>query len=171
VLRNRVGSRSRLGADEARMPVSNALDTTVFPAGSLTLVDAASSPVACAQWTKPVAAATSSLRLLSGAALPVPDGRPPVALDTGAGAARAYLEPGIGYLVATVGQQPAAPQAGSLFCSTPGLRHRRRIGRWTAKVIAALGCSPRSVSVVGVDVVRRRPRTAAADALTRGRGR
>ncbi len=64
----------RLGADEvAKLPVSRMLDTTRYPDQQVSLVDAAKDPVTCAYWSKPAGAATSSLSLLSGSALPVPD--------------------------------------------------------------------------------------------------
>ncbi|BDB40115.1 ESX-3 secretion system protein eccB3 [Mycobacterium kiyosense] len=62
----------RLAADEiAKLPVSRLLDTSRYPAQPVTLVDAAGNPVTCASWSKPNGAATSSLTLLSGSALPV----------------------------------------------------------------------------------------------------
>ena len=64
----------RLGADEvAKLPVSRILDTSRYPNQQIALVDAAKAPVTCAYWSKPAGAATSSLSLLAGSALPVPD--------------------------------------------------------------------------------------------------
>ena len=64
----------RLGADAvAKLPVSRMLDTSRYPDQQVTLVDAAKDPVTCAYWSKPAGAATSSLSLLSGSALPVPE--------------------------------------------------------------------------------------------------
>ena len=64
----------RLGADAvAKLPVSRMLDTSRYPDQQVSLVDAAKDPVTCAYWSKPAGAATSSLTLLSGSALPVPD--------------------------------------------------------------------------------------------------
>jgi type VII secretion protein EccB len=109
----------RLGADEvARLPVSRALDTRGFPDQRISLVDAPHDPVTCAQWSKPAGAAASSLTLLTGATLPLPDGVGTVELvGAGAGgtATRVALTPGAGYFTQTVDQDPASPAAGSLF--------------------------------------------------------
>ena len=65
----------RLSADEvARMPVARGIDTAVYPSEPVTLVNAGDDPVTCARWAKPEGATGSSLTLLSGAALPLPDG-------------------------------------------------------------------------------------------------
>ena len=64
----------RLGADEiARLPVADFIDTDAYPAEPVTLVDAADAPLTCAQWTRPADATGSTLALLSGVTLPVPD--------------------------------------------------------------------------------------------------
>jgi type VII secretion protein EccB len=93
----------RLGADEvARLPVATGIDTSAYPADPVTLVDASEDPVTCARWAKPEGATTRSLTLLSGAALPVPDGLRTVDLVTsgsGGVANRVALSPGSGYLV------------------------------------------------------------------------
>ena len=109
----------RLGADDvARTPVSHVIDTAAYPAQRLSLVDPQAAPVTCARWTKPGDAATSSLALLSGSALPLADDvRTLDLVDGGQGgsANRVALHPGTGYFVQTVGQEPASPAAGSLF--------------------------------------------------------
>ena len=64
-------------------------------------------PVTCAHWSKPAGASTSSLTLLSGSALPIPDAVHTVDLvGAGAGgtATRVALAPGTGYFAQTVGQ-------------------------------------------------------------------
>jgi type VII secretion protein EccB len=116
----------RLGADEvARMPVARGIDTRAYPAQPVTLVDASEDPVTCAQWAKPEGATTNSLILLSGAAVPLPDGLTTVALVGSPN--RVALSPGTGYFV---------DSAASLFwVSDTGVRY----GVEDAKTAAALG--------------------------------
>ncbi|BBX64714.1 ESX-3 secretion system protein eccB3 [Mycobacterium saskatchewanense] len=118
----------RLGADGvAKLPVSRMLDTARYPDRPVTLVDAAKDPVTCAHWGKPAGAATSSLTLLSGSALPVPDSLHTVELVAGGAqgtAARVALPPGTGYFAQTVSGGTAAPATGSLFwVSDTGVRY------------------------------------------------
>lgn len=137
----------RLGADEiAALPVSQLLDAEAYPAQQLTLVDASSSPVTCAAWAKPVDASTSSLTLLSGAALPLADGTQAVDLvggGVGGAATRVAIPAGSGYLVQTVGSEAAAPPAGALFwVSDTGVRYGIEGGGSAdelAKTVEALG--------------------------------
>jgi type VII secretion protein EccB len=97
----------RLGADEvARLPVARGIDTSAYPAEPITLVDAGDDPVTCARWAKPEGATTSSLTLLSGAALPLPEGLRTVDLVTagsGGVASRVALSPGRGYFLQSDG--------------------------------------------------------------------
>ncbi|OBG37688.1 type VII secretion protein EccB [Mycobacterium sp. E3198] len=118
----------RLGADEvARLPVSRMLDTGRYPDQPLALIDASKSPVACAYWSKPAGAATSSLSLLAGSVLPVPDAVRTVDLVAAGSqgtATRVALAPGTGYFTQTVGGGSAAPADGSLFwVSDTGVRY------------------------------------------------
>jgi len=118
----------RLGADAvAKLPVSRMLDTARYPDQQITLVDAAKDPVTCAHWSKPAGAATSSLSLLSGSALPIADSIRTVDLVGGGAqgtAARVALAPGTGYFTQTVGGGAAAPASGSLFwVSDTGVRY------------------------------------------------
>ncbi|MGB3485208.1 MAG: type VII secretion protein EccB [Mycobacterium sp.] len=136
----------RLGMDEiAALPVSQALDAEAYPNQQFSLVDTASSPVTCASWTKPVDASTSSFALLSGAALPIPDGVDAVDLAVGAagGANSMAIPAGTGYLTQTVGSDPAAPAAGALFwVSDTGVRFGIEAGNNAddlAKTVDALG--------------------------------
>ncbi|CAM4371868.1 Type VII secretion system protein eccB1 [Mycobacterium basiliense] len=144
----------RLGADEvARLPVSRLLDTARYPAQRVTLVDAEPNPITCVHWSRPAGAATSSLSLLSGAALPVPEGMRTVALvgggspPGGASAARVALAPGTGYFTQTASGGASAPADGSLFwISDTGVRYgidTESDGRSDAagqgKTVAALG--------------------------------
>lgn len=118
----------RLGADAvAKLPVSRMLDTTRYPDQPVGLVDTAKSPVACAYWSKPAGAASSSLNLLSGSALPMAESIRTVDLVGGGSpttAARVALAPGTGYFTQTVGGGPNSPGAGSLFwVSDTGVRY------------------------------------------------
>ena len=121
----------RIGADQvAKLPVSRMLDAARYPDQQIVVVDAAKNPVTCAHWSKPAGAATSSLSLLSGSVLPVPDGVRTVDLvgggspANGSTATRVALAPGTGYFTQTVGAGAAAPAAGSLFwVSDTGVRY------------------------------------------------
>jgi type VII secretion protein EccB len=149
----------RLGADQiAKLPVSRMLDTAAYPGQQLTLVDAAKAPVTCASWSKPSGAATRSLSLLSGSALPVPDSVRTVDL-VGAGsqgiASRVALAPGTGYFTQTVSGGAAAPAIGSLFwVSDTGVRYgidnEAESGSGAGghgKTVEALGLSAPSVPI------------------------
>jgi type VII secretion protein EccB len=118
----------RLAADAvAKLPVSRMLDTARYPDQQITLVDAAKDPVTCAHWSKPAGAATSSLSLMSGSALPIPDSIRTVDLVGGGSqgtATRVALAPGTGYFTQTVGGGATAPAGGSLFwVSDTGVRY------------------------------------------------
>ncbi len=150
----------RLAADTvAGLPVSRMLDTTRYPAQHVDLVDAAKDPVSCAHWGKPAGAATSSMSLLAGSALPVPDAVRTVDLVGGSGAsrgggtaARVALAPGTGYFTQTVGGGAAAPAAGSLFwVSDTGVRYgidnEADNGSGPGKTVAALGLTSPAVPI------------------------
>lgn len=133
----------RLGADEvSRLPVSQLLDTDAYPADPVTLVDPAADPLTCAHWSKAADAEQSSLGLLSGAALPMPEGMRTLDLvggGNGVTANRVALTSGRGYFVQTVGQEPGSPTAGSLFwVSDTGVRYGIEPGE-NGQTIAALG--------------------------------
>jgi type VII secretion protein EccB len=118
----------RLGADEiAKLPVSRALDTSRYPDQRVRLADAASDPLTCAHWSKSAGASTSSLTLLSGSALPVPEAlhtEDLVGAGTGGAATRVAMAPGTGYFTQIVGQNATSPAAGSLFwISDTGVRY------------------------------------------------
>jgi type VII secretion protein EccB len=119
----------RLGADEvAKLPVSRMLDTTRYPDRQIAIVDAAKNPVTCAYWSKPAGAATSSLSLLFGSALPVSDAVRTLDLVGGGSsqaiATRVALAPGTGYFTQTVGGGPTSPGTGALFwVSDTGVRY------------------------------------------------
>jgi type VII secretion protein EccB len=118
----------RLGADAvAKLPVSRMLDTPRYPDQQISVVDAAKSPVTCAYWSKPAGAATSSLNLMSGSALPIAESIRTVDLVSGGAATiatRVALTPGTGYFTQTVGGGPDSPGTGSLFwVSDTGVRY------------------------------------------------
>ncbi|MBO0681241.1 type VII secretion protein EccB [Mycolicibacterium sp. S2-37] len=139
----------RLAADDiARLPVSGTLDVEAYPAERVSLVDASADPITCAQWAKPADAEQSSLTLLSGAALPLPENLRTLDLvgaGNGVTANRVALAPGSGYFVQTVGQEPGSPIAGSLFwVSDTGVRYGIEQGDSSSPgedTVAALGLS------------------------------
>jgi type VII secretion protein EccB len=147
----------RLPADEvAKLPVSRMLDTSRFPDRQVALVDAAKDPVACAYWSKPAGAASSSLSLLAGSALPVPESVRTVNLIGGGSpgvATRVALAPGTGYFTQTVGGGSTSPGTGSLFwVSDTGVRYgidneaeNGAAGR--GKTVEALGLTPPPVPI------------------------
>lgn len=145
----------RLTADKlARLPMSRMLDTSRYPDQRVTLVDAARDPVTCASWSKPAGASTSSLTLLAGSALPVPDAVRTVDLVGGGAkgiAGRVALAPGTGYFVQTVGDDPAAAPAGSLFwVADTGVSYgidEEAGNTGHAKPIEALGLKPTPVPI------------------------
>ena len=110
----------RLDADVvARMPQASAVDNDSYPADRVTLVDPATQPVTCAAWAETEGAQASSLTLLSGSTLPIPDGMRTVELVSssadGGPARRVALAPGTGYFV---------DSGGSLFwVSDTGVRY------------------------------------------------
>jgi len=140
----------RLGADQvAKLPVSRVLDTSRYPGQRISLVDAARDPVTCAHWSKPAGAATNSLTLLAGSALPVPEAvhtEDLVGAGTGSTATRVAMAPGTGYFTATVGQDATSPTAGSLFwISDTGVRFgvdNEGGASGPAKTAEALGLNP-----------------------------
>ena len=84
----------------ARLPVSQALDTSGYPDRPVTVVDPASAPVTCAAWRRQAGAGTATMTLLSGSALPLPDRMTTLDLvgaGTGGTARRVALTPGVGY--------------------------------------------------------------------------
>jgi type VII secretion protein EccB len=143
----------RLSADQvAKLPVSRQLDTSRYPDQRVSLLDATRNPVTCAHWSKLADASTNSLGLLSGSALPIPDGlhtEDLVGAGTGGTASRVAIAPGSGYFAQTVGQNAASPVAGSLFwISDTGVRYgiddEATVGgaAGTGKAAEALGLSP-----------------------------
>ncbi len=130
----------RLGADEvARVPSAQGIDTTAYPSEPLTLVDTVADPVTCAAWAKPEGAQEASMTVLSGSALPVPEGLRTVDLVSsgtpGGPADRVALPPGTGYFV---------DSGGALFwVSDTGVRYGIDTGDSSAgtDTVAALGLS------------------------------
>ncbi|MGW0161382.1 type VII secretion protein EccB [Mycobacterium sp. NPDC003323] len=141
----------RLGADEvARMPVAGGIDTGGYPADEVTLVDAAPAPVTCAYWAKPADATEGRLTLLSGAALPLPEGMGTVDLVGSGGAItaeRVALTPGSGYFVQSVGSDAGAPPAGAAFwISDTGVRYGVDAAA-DSKAVDALGLTPPPLAI------------------------
>ena len=93
----------RLGADDvSRLPVASGIDTAAYPAAPLTLVDAASAPLTCAQWSRAADATGATVALRTGVTLPIAEGAQTVTLvggGTGPTADRVVVSPGRGYLV------------------------------------------------------------------------
>lgn len=144
----------RLDADEiARLPESRLLDTASFPAQRMTIVDADSAPISCVRWAKAVDASTSSLSLLSGAALPIADDVRPLDLTpsrSGITAARVAMPVGTGFFTQTVGQEPTSPIAGSLFwVADTGVRYGIEGANQDelAKTVEALGLTPPATAI------------------------
>ncbi|ORA10558.1 type VII secretion protein EccB [Mycobacterium arosiense] len=150
----------RLGADAvAKLPVSRMLDTARYPDRQVSVVDTGTSPVTCAYWTKPAGAATSSLNLLSGSALPIAESIHSVdlvgggATTNGAVATRVALAPGTGYFTQTVGGGPDSPGTGSLFwVSDTGVRYgidneAEHSAAGHGKTVEALGLSGSPVPI------------------------
>ena len=136
----------RLGADQvARLPVSRALDTSRYPDQQISLVGADRDPVTCAHWSKLAGAATNSLTLLTGSALPAPEAvhtEDLVGAGAGGTASRVAIAPGTGYFTATVSQDAASPAVGSLFwISDTGVRYGIDNEGGT-KTAEALGLNP-----------------------------
>ncbi|MEB4208376.1 type VII secretion protein EccB [Mycobacterium sp. 94-17] len=167
----------RLGADAvAKLPVSKMLDTGRYPDQQVSLVDTAKSPVTCAYWSKPAGAATSSLNLMSGSALPIAESIHTVDL-VGGGAAttatRVALAPGTGYFTQTVGGGPDSPGTGSLFwISDTGVRYgidneSERSATGHGKTVEALGLtgSPVPIPWSALSLFADGPTLSRADAL------
>ncbi|GAA2551344.1 type VII secretion protein EccB [Mycolicibacterium diernhoferi] len=141
----------RLGADEvAKLPVAGGIDTAAYPADEVTLAETGPAPVTCAYWSKPADATESRLTLLSGAALPLPEGQRTVQLVGAGGGSTAdhvALTPGSGYFVQSVGSAAGAPPAGSAFwVSDTGVRYGVDTSD-DAKSVAALGLNPPPLAV------------------------
>ncbi len=104
--------------------MSRLLDTARYPGQQVSLVERPE-PVTCAYWSKPAGAASSALSLLSGSALPVPEGvRTLDLVGPASGATRVALAPGTGYFAQSVGGGATSPAAGSLFwVSDTGVRY------------------------------------------------
>ncbi|ATO69251.1 type VII secretion protein EccB [Mycobacterium avium] len=170
----------RLGADAvAKLPVSRMLDTARYPDQHVSLVDTAKSPVTCAYWSKPAGAATSSLNLLSGSALPIAESIRPVDLvgggspQNGPVATRVALPPGTGYFTQTAGGGAGSPGAGSLFwVSDTGVRYgidneAEHSAAGHGKTVEALGLSgsPLPIPWSVLSLFAKGPTLSRADAL------
>ncbi|WP_007467414.1 type VII secretion protein EccB [Segniliparus rugosus] len=135
----------------ARIPVVNRIDTSVYPADPVSVINPAAEPVLCARWAKPEGSAVSTLMLLSGAALPVDSPERAVSL-VAAGAQgvadRVLIAPGTGYLVQIVGQEPASPTREARFwVSDTGVRYGLDTTGKDNKTLEALGLRGPSVAI------------------------
>lgn len=96
----------RLAADEiARLPVSDMIDTDVYPTGPVTLTDRATAPVTCV-WSSQPDGKNAAATLLSGSELPLSASAHPVDLvsaGTGGVADTVVLPRGSGYFVSANG--------------------------------------------------------------------
>ncbi|MGL6236517.1 MAG: type VII secretion protein EccB [Segniliparus sp.] len=135
----------------ARIPVVHRIDTSVYPADPVRIVDPAAEPVLCAKWSKPAAAAVSTLALLSGAALPAvaPDRAVDLVAAGAPGTAdRVVVAPGAGYLAQVVGQEPASPTREAMFwVSDTGVRYGLDTTDKGGKTLEALGLGGPAVPV------------------------
>jgi type VII secretion protein EccB len=124
----------RIGADDvARLPVSHAIDNDAYPARAVTLVDAATAPLTCAEWKHPADATASTVDVRSGVTLPISDDLRAVALvgaGSGSTADRVVLAPGRGYFVESGGAY--------FWLSDTGVRYGIDEGD-DRKAVAALG--------------------------------
>jgi type VII secretion protein EccB len=151
----------RLGADQvARLPISRELDTSRYPELPVSVTDPVRDPITCAHWSKPTGASTSSLTLLSGSALPLPNGIRTLDL-VGAGgsgtASRVALTSGAGYFAQSVdgdSTDGTNGAAGSLFwISDTGVRYGLDTeqdagsGAGQPKTVSALGLNPPALAV------------------------
>jgi type VII secretion protein EccB len=167
----------RLGADAvAKLPVSRMLDTARYPDQQVVPVDAAKAPVTCSYFSKPAGAATSSVSLLSGSALPVAESIRTVDLVGGGAsttATRVALAPGTGYFTQTVGGGADSPGTGSLFwVSDTGVRYgidneAERAAATHGKTVEALGLNgpPAPIPWSVLSLFANGPTLSRADAL------
>lgn len=110
----------------AKAPRSDALAVTGYPDTGVKVVDSATDPVLCGQWSKIGGTPTSALVLLSGQSLPIADDASPVSLAQSGPttAARVVMPKGSGFYVQVTGQQPqSATKEAQFWISDLGLRY------------------------------------------------
>lgn len=109
------------------LPPSQALAVTSFPHRTPTLLGVDADPTLCRSWSRDLDDPQATTALLTGRALPLPDGARPVRLTTadgaGPGVDNVYLRPGTGELLQVTGNETASVRAESLFyISDSGVR-------------------------------------------------
>ncbi len=153
----------RLSPDAvAQMPVSEALDTSAYPAQQVNLTDPTIEPVTCARWIKQQESSTATLTLLSGSSLPLNDSSRTVELVTAGPngvSRRVAMPPGSGYFVATT--------AGQFWLSDTGVRYGISADDPTVDTAAALGLEapPIPISPAILELFAPGPTLSRADAL------
>ena len=153
----------RLSADEvARMPVSEAIDTSAYPAQQVNLTNPENAPVTCARWTWQQEASIPTLTLLSGSSLPLTDSSQTVELVSGGPTGVAHqvaMPPGSGYFVATT--------AGQFWLSDTGVRYGIAADDPTLDPAAALGLEapPLPIAPAILSLFAPGPTLSRADAL------
>lgn len=132
----------------ATVPVVDTLPIDYYPTTRLDLVDTASNPVTCLNWSKGSTDRTSETVVLSGKGLPIPIGsdnrlmrlvkndRSPESIE----ADQVYMSPGATNLVMTTGAAPDATSRESMWwISDQGVRYGISLDDETLR---ALGISP-----------------------------
>jgi type VII secretion protein EccB len=120
--------------DRTHTPIVNSLPVQDFPDTAPTVVDSKDQPVGCMSW-KPLSSADKSdgskhaeLAVVTGHALPIPDGAKPVRLAQADSSSidkadQFYTTPGTGILVQTTGIEPDSQRKDSVFfISETGVR-------------------------------------------------
>ena len=100
---------------------------TSFPHRTPTLLGVDADTTLCRSWSRDLDDPQATTALLTGRALPLPDGARPVRLTTadgaGPGVDNVYLRPGTGELLQVTGNETASVRAESLFyISDSGVR-------------------------------------------------
>lgn len=153
----------RLTADEvARMPASEAFDTSVYPAQQINLVNPTIAPVTCARWLRHQDSSTTTLTILSGSSIPLNEMSRTVELVTGGSsgiAHRVAMPPGSGYFVATT--------AGQFWLSDTGVRYGIDVDDPALDTAAAIGLAapPIPMSPAILSLFAPGPTLSRADAL------
>ncbi|MCC5582505.1 type VII secretion protein EccB, partial [Microtetraspora sp. AC03309] len=107
----------------AKAPKTNVVAVDNYPTSSLQVMNPATEPVTCGQWTKLSGAPTSSLTLLAGQSLPVEADAKPLTPPSSP-SAKVLLPKGTGFYVQVTGQQPESTTKESQFwISDLGVRY------------------------------------------------
>ncbi|OKH76739.1 secretion protein EccB [Mycobacterium sp. SWH-M3] len=107
----------------AKAPKTNVVPVDNYPTNPLQVMDPATEPVTCGQWTKLDGAPTSSLTLLAGQSLPVDADAKPLTPPSSP-SAKVLLPKGTGFYVQVTGQEPESRTKESQFwISDLGVRY------------------------------------------------